>query len=120
MRKRAKLRRPRVVPLPDSTVSLYHEEEDRHSGAMSRPLSAIQTGAYTPPPLLLDLTQHQLPDRLQLHVRGALVDLADLRVAVKLLHRVILHEPVAAEDLHRLARAALRHLRGEVLGHRRF
>src|SRR6266550_4995575 len=43
--------------------------------------------------------QQQLRDRVQLHVARALVDRADLRVPVELLHRVLLRVSVAAEQL---------------------
>ena len=45
--------------------------------------------------------EDRLGDRGQLHVRRALVDLSDLRVAPVLLHRIFLRVPVAAEQLHR-------------------
>src|SRR5208337_2867599 len=50
-------------------------------------------------PLFL-FRHHQLGNRLQLHVRRALVNLADLRVAEVLLHRVILGEAVTAVNLY--------------------
>src|SRR5208337_4575971 len=66
------------------------------------------------------LLDHQLGDGLQLHVRGALVDLADLRVAEELLHRIVLGEAVAAVNLQRQRRHSLGNLRAEELGHGRF
>src|ERR1035438_732598 len=45
------------------------------------------------------LAHHQFGDREELHVRRAFVDLADLRIAEELLHRVVLGEAVAAVDL---------------------
>ena len=61
-----------------------------------------------------------LRDRLQLQVRRALVDLADLGVAEQLLDRIFLDEPVAAEEIHRQRRDALGDLRREDLADRRF
>ena len=49
-----------------------------------------------------------LGDRLQLQIRRALVDLADLGVAVQLLDRIFFDEAVAAEQVHRQ--------RGDALG----
>ena len=51
---------------------------------------------------MVSFSQHHLGDELQLHVRRALVDLAYLGVAVELLHRVLLGEAVAAEEIDRL------------------
>ena len=59
-----------------------------------------------PEPLL----DHQLGDGLQLHVGGALIDLADFRVAPVFLHWIILSESVTAVDLDGERRHALRHL----------
>jgi len=56
------------------------------------------------------LRQNQLGDRAELHVAGAFVDLADLGVAIVLLHRIVLGEAVAAVDLDRQRRYALGHL----------
>ena len=49
--------------------------------------------------LRLLAAQHQLGDGRQLHVRRALVDLADLAVAEIFLDGIILGEAVAAVDL---------------------
>ena len=46
-------------------------------------------------------TEYLFRDGLQLQVRRAFVDLADLRVAIELLDRVVLHVAVAAEQLDR-------------------
>src|SRR6185436_18105833 len=60
-----------------------------------------------------------LGDRLELQVRRAFVDLPDLGVAIELLHRVVLHETVAAKEVDRQRRRALGHLRREQLAHGR-
>src|SRR5687767_8998878 len=65
------------------------------------------------------LLQQFLGDRLELHVRRAFVDLADLGVAVELLRREVLGEAGAAEDLERERRRVLGDLGGIVLRHRR-
>ena len=57
-----------------------------------------------------ELLQHQLRDRVQLHEGGSLVDLPDLGVAEELFHRVLLHVPVAPEDLEAAGGAVLGHL----------
>src|SRR5712692_3208251 len=54
-----------------------------------------------------------------LDLRGALVDLGDLRVPEVPLDLVLLDEAVAAVDLHGVRRDAHGHLGGEELGHRR-
>src|SRR4051812_29310744 len=46
-----------------------------------------------------ELFQELLRDRLELHVRGPLVDLADLGVAPELLYGVVLREAVASVQL---------------------
>src|ERR1700682_4700828 len=61
-----------------------------------------------------------LGDRVELHVRRTLVDLADFRVAPELLHRILLRVAVPAEELYGERGHSLRHLRGEELGHGRF
>ena len=61
-----------------------------------------------------------LGDRLQLQVGRAFVDLADLRVAVELLDRIVLHEAVAAEQVDRQRGDALGDLRREELADRGF
>src|ERR1017187_7053868 len=67
-------------------------------------------------PLLL--TFQKLPcDHQTLNLAGAFPDGAQLHVAIKLLHRVILDEAVAAVDLHGLAGDAHRRLGSEQLGH---
>eukprot|EP00331_Platyophrya_macrostoma_P006894 CAMPEP_0176433120 /NCGR_PEP_ID=MMETSP0127-20121128/15816_1 /TAXON_ID=938130 /ORGANISM="Platyophrya macrostoma, Strain WH" /LENGTH=447 /DNA_ID=CAMNT_0017815453 /DNA_START=418 /DNA_END=1758 /DNA_ORIENTATION=+ len=76
------------------------------------------TGHGTGRLLLRIAVLHELRQRVQLDVRRALVDRADLRVAVEALHVVVLREPNAAHPLDALARRALRHLRREQLGHR--
>src|SRR5690606_41125878 len=54
---------------------------------------------------------------MQLHVRRALVDGADLRIAIELFHRVVAGVAVTAEQLHTQRGNPLCHLRGEELGH---
>jgi membrane protease YdiL (CAAX protease family) len=44
--------------------------------------------------------ENRLRDRGELHVRRALVDLADLRIAPEFLNRILFRVPVAAKDLH--------------------
>src|ERR1017187_6873200 len=63
------------------------------------------------------LAHHQFGDGQELHVRRAFVDLADLRIAEELLHRVVLGEAVAAVDLDAQRGHALGNLRGVELGH---
>src|SRR5438046_204900 len=58
-------------------------------------------------------------DHQPLDLRGALVDLEQLRVAHQLLDRVLLHVAVAAEDLNGVGRDLHRSVRGEPLRHRR-
>src|SRR6202021_4223040 len=69
---------------------------------------------YPRNPRLL-VPEHKLGDRRELHIRRAFVDLADLGVAIILLHRVVLAEAVAAKDLHRLVGNTPRHLGGDDL-----
>src|SRR5687768_1834892 len=52
------------------------------------------------------LRENPLRDRHQLHVRRALVDLADLRVAIELLDGIFLYEAVAAIQVDRHRRNA--------------
>src|SRR5581483_4259829 len=54
-----------------------------------------------------------------LHLVGAFADLEDLLVAVEARDRVLVHEPVAAVDLQRPVRSAVRELAGVELRHRR-
>ena len=70
--------------------------------------------------LATGLAQDLFGDGLELQVRGALVDLPDLRVAVELLDRVLLDEAVAAEQVHGERRDALCDLRRQDLADRRF
>src|SRR5581483_7006806 len=65
------------------------------------------------------LAKDVLRNRLQLQIRCALVDLTDLRVAIQLLDRVVLHESVAAEQVDGERRDPLRDLGREDLAHRR-
>src|SRR3954471_7011789 len=58
-------------------------------------------------------------DHEPLDLRGALVDLEQLRVAHELLDRVLLDVAVAAEDLHGVRRRLHRHVGGEALRERR-
>src|SRR5262249_37772231 len=74
------------------------------------------SGARSAPPP--SLFQDLLGDRVELYVRGAFVDLTDLRIAEELLGGEVLGEPVAAEDLEGERGHALGDLRGIVLGHR--
>src|SRR6185437_1628313 len=60
-----------------------------------------------------------LGDRLELQVRRPLVDLADLRIPIELLDRVVLHEAVAAVEIDGERRHPLGDFRGENLRHRR-
>ena len=62
-------------------------------------------------------SEGQLGDRRQLHEGCALVDFADLGVAVELLDGVVLDEAGAAVDLDGQAGDALGYLRGEVFAH---
>src|SRR5581483_308501 len=64
------------------------------------------------------LFEERLGYGLQLHVARTLVDRANLRVAIELLHGVIFRVTVAAEQLDAQRRHALAHLRGIELGHR--
>src|ERR1700691_5436625 len=66
------------------------------------------------------VSEHQLGDSGQLHIRCAFVDLPDLGIAVVLLDRVVLDKAIAAKNLDRLAGDALGHLGGKVLAHGRF
>src|SRR5438477_12166317 len=59
--------------------------------------------------------ENVLRDGLELQVRCAFVDLADLRVPIQLLDRIILDEPVAAVQIHGERRDALGHFRREDL-----
>ncbi len=61
-----------------------------------RPASTITTSAANE-----RLAQDLLGNRLELQVGGSLVDLADFCVAEQLLDRVLLDEPVAAEQVDR-------------------
>src|SRR5690606_33690020 len=64
-------------------------------------IGAFSTGAFIArEDRSLVLGEHVLGDDHPLDLRGALVDLQDLRVAHQLLDRVVLHVPDAAEDLH--------------------
>src|SRR4029453_6786610 len=65
------------------------------------------------------LSQNLLGDRLQLQIRCAFVDLADLRVPVELLDRVLLDEPITAKKIHRQRRDAFGNFRRENLADRR-
>src|SRR3989442_15877683 len=65
------------------------------------------------------LPQELLRDGVQLHVARPFVNRADLGIAVKLLHRVLLGVAVAAKQLHRERRPPLGDLGGEQLRHRR-
>src|SRR5438874_2272907 len=58
-------------------------------------------------------------DHEALDLRGALVDLEELRVAHQLLDRVLLRVAVAAEHLHRVRRHLHRRVGGEALCERR-
>jgi membrane protease YdiL (CAAX protease family) len=65
-------------------------------------LAILVTLRYTKSPSRLQpVGEDRLRDRLELHVRRALVDLSDLRVAPVLLDRVLLRVAVSAEELHR-------------------
>jgi membrane protease YdiL (CAAX protease family) len=67
-------------------------------------LAILLTLRFTPPlkrKPLQPVRQDGLGDGGELHVRRALVDLSDLRVAPVLLDRVLLRVAVAAEKLHR-------------------
>ena len=88
---------------------------ERRAGRASR-----LYGPMRPEPDLCRVSLKNLfRDRLQLQVRRAFVDLADLRVAIQLLDRVVLHEAVAAEQVDRERRDALGDFRREELAHRR-
>src|SRR5690242_19403635 len=67
---------------------------------------------------LLDAPRQQrlARDDQALDLRGALVELHDLRVAHELLDLVLLDEAVAAEDLHRVGGDLHRGVGGEALG----
>lgn len=65
------------------------------------------------------LALHQLGDRVQLNVRGAFVDRANLRVTVELFDWKIFRETNTAKPFDSLGAGIARHLRGEVLGHGR-
>src|SRR5579872_3950562 len=54
--------------------------------------------------------EYFLGDHEPLDLRGALVDLEELRVAHELLDRVLLDVAVTAEDLHRVRRHLHRHV----------
>ena len=64
------------------------------------------------------LAEDLFGDGLKLHVRGALVDLADLGISIEFLHRIILHEAIAAEQIDRERRHPFGDLRREQLAHR--
>ena len=64
------------------------------------------------------MAEHLFGDGLELQVRRAFVDLADLRVAIQLFDRVVLHEAVAAVQIDGERRDALGDLRREELAHR--
>src|SRR5689334_19345008 len=66
------------------------------------------------------LSNNQFRDRLELHVRGAFVNRADLRVAPVFLDRIVFDVSVTAVQLDRLRAHALRHARRVKLCHRRF
>ena len=84
------------------------------SGPTSATRRKTKTSAGTllnaPPPIwtrtspgdrIVDSTEKLFRDGLQLQIRGALVNLPDLRVAEQLLDRIFLYESVAAEEIHR-------------------
>src|SRR5881397_1427248 len=66
------------------------------------------------------LSQEELRDRVELHVARTFVDRPDLRIAVELLHRILLGVAVAPEQLDCERRHPLSHLRAQELRHRRF
>ena len=72
-------------------------------------MSAIADACYLP-------AEHVARDHHALDLRGALVDLQQLRVAHQLLDRVLLRVAVAAEDLDRVGRAAHRRVGAVRLG----
>ncbi len=84
---------------------------DENPAPGTNPEPGTQPGTQNPGTRNHSLSEDLLGDRLQLQIRRALVDLADLRVPVQLLHRVVFDEAIAAVQVHRQRRDALRDLR---------
>src|SRR5436309_407743 len=76
----------------------------KSSRTKPRPMSGRNTAAtnnsHAAAMTIVNLAEDLLGNRLQLQVRRAFVDLPDLRVAVELLDRIVLDEPVPAEEIH--------------------
>src|SRR5207248_366520 len=102
--------------------------------ATSAPARASVSASARPSPREPPVTKATRPDRSisigtrqeyfrcdhePLDLRGALVDLKQLRVAHELLDRVLLDVAVAAEHLHRIGRDLHRRIGGEALRERR-
>src|SRR3954454_10241894 len=116
-----------------SVSSESSDSTSRSAITTSAPARASVRASARPSPREPPVTRATLPDRSismlisaagekdlfgddeALDLRGALVDLEQLRVAHQLLDRVLLHVPVAAEDLHRVGRDLHRRVRGEAL-----
>jgi hypothetical protein len=77
--------------------------------AAGQDLAGSRTRAAPPSLAPQDLPRDNQPRDL----RGALVDLGELRAAHQLLHRVVLHVPVAAESLHGVGGDPHGHIGGE-------
>ena len=70
---------------------------------------------------LRESSRQQLPrDHEPLNLAGAFADGGELDVAEEFLGRIVLHEPVAAVDLHAVVGGLDGNLAGVELGHRRF
>src|SRR4051794_31054158 len=84
----------------------------------TRPLRSISRAIRPRPALMQVLVSREedlLRDHEPLDLRGALVDLEQLRVAHQLLDRVLLHVAVPAEHLHSVRRHLHRGVGGEAL-----
>src|SRR4051794_32115456 len=93
------------IPSEDSWCSVSHAS---HAAGDSNASASSSTAHGLP--------QQRPRDHQPLDLRGPLVDLGDLGVAVVALGRELLRVAVAAEDLDRLARLAARNAAGEQLG----
>ena len=77
-----------ATPKTQEVIRQFVELRERWEGLTERVVLGLRSETERP------------RDQHALDLGGALTDLEDLAVAVEPRHRVLLHEPVAAEDLH--------------------
>src|SRR6185369_6177008 len=102
---------PRIVAAsPDATT----RPSRTTSASTASPSTEVRTRPFTKSVaglMSFVVAAEETRDDEALHLGGALADLEEPLVAVEARHRILLHQPVAAEDLHRGVRHSAHHLR---------